>query len=258
MEAKQYKNPPINEALIDLRLQSSQWDWTVPGRVWDQLRTTYDGTADSVPGLSVGAQQNQNNINFNMNGGVGRLFLRNKERTKHLSLSPDGLSIHRTAPYAGWDCLINDVKQVIPCYTEIVPDSKVEHIIVRYINHITIPFNPPDPDEENVQKINMQDWFTQPPFAFEFDKTPVQSTVSQTVFVLDSHTKGVIVIASPGRSDSKSMLWILDIRVEYRPETPINLNDEFYEQAERLHGLEGRIFEEIITDELRRQFNAEQ
>src|SRR5712671_2587044 len=52
VKRRMYRKPPVAEALCELRFApATPWDPTVPPRIWEQLRSEYDGTPVAQPVL---------------------------------------------------------------------------------------------------------------------------------------------------------------------------------------------------------------
>jgi uncharacterized protein (TIGR04255 family) len=48
MNRRTYKKPPIEEALCEFRFVSQEWDLTLPGRLYDEIKDEYPGKPKNI------------------------------------------------------------------------------------------------------------------------------------------------------------------------------------------------------------------
>ena len=128
MEGKQYPNPPITEAVVEiLFLPREDWDWTIPGRLYDRLQPDYPGKRREQIKVEIGGG--------GATSGIGRLLFSSADETRLVGIGPNVLSVHALAPYRGWNELRARFIAVLESYTTLTPPKAVARVSVRYINH---------------------------------------------------------------------------------------------------------------------------
>lgn len=142
MRRRQYKNPPVIEALIEFRFEpSEQWDLTMPGRLHAALREEYPGKPEQTGGVEspIGADPNVQ----------ARLMLDvrlvNADRTRFVSIKRDTMSVHMLAPYQrdegakGWAEFQPRAETALRAWWDTLAPLAVTQVGLRYINRILAP-----------------------------------------------------------------------------------------------------------------------
>src|SRR6266849_583612 len=106
MPPRQYTNPPIEEALCQVRYQHvASWDPTVPGRIYERVRGRYDGTPRLQPEFA---------LNFQVGAPTtiaaplaiaasGRVQFPNASNSRILAVEPNAVTVSVLKPYPGWE-----------------------------------------------------------------------------------------------------------------------------------------------------------
>jgi uncharacterized protein (TIGR04255 family) len=108
-----YKNPPIEEALVEVQFSAVDWDVTMPGRLHEKLKGDYTAkprqqkitTANVVLGAS---EQLPTLSTFE---GFGKSLFPNEDGTRLVGVGQNLVSIHSLRPYEGWQAFRPRVEQ---------------------------------------------------------------------------------------------------------------------------------------------------
>lgn len=148
-QRRRYRNPPIEEALCELRFVPGQeWNLTIPGRLQAELGDAYSGKPREQKALQVGLQVREGKTeNVQVGEGVTRVHLTTESGTRMVGVGPDVTSIHMLRPYhdpddperGGWDEFGPRISTVLDAYWRVVKPQGVSRVGLRYINGIEIP-----------------------------------------------------------------------------------------------------------------------
>ncbi len=237
---KKYASAPIEEALVEFQMVPSvPWNWTVPGRVWSELRNVYDGGAFSglvqVSGAGVAwfgtaltAPQ--------------RVFLGTAGREFLVGLAPDQISVHALRPYRGWETLAPRIPEVLAGYRVVASPAAIRRIVVRYINKIKV-----------ASGTSIVEYLKTGPFLpGVVGEAPSHISAFATRMeapYADGSLLRITVQSQPGGQDA-----LLDIETIAQPLSPISMESAM-DVVELLHAREGSAFEAVITDKLREQID---
>ena len=135
-----YKNPPIEEALVEFRFvqeQTQEWDLTIPGKLHQHpsIKNTYPGKprqqritqATLHPGQPATVHEEL------------RVQLVDQDAKRLISLGPGVLSINALRPYEGWERFRPRIGDALTAYADVAEAKDIVRIGVRYFNNIVIP-----------------------------------------------------------------------------------------------------------------------
>lgn len=236
-----YNNAPIVEALVEFRFGSEQWDWTIPGLVYERVRKDFPEKRQQNV-LEVEMRAEASEIAHNIKGGTARMQFYNKEQTSLIQLGPDLLTVNFLKPYPTWSQFQEVLWRIFDVYLEEAEPESVKRIGVRYINRIEIPEKHPV----------FQDYFR------VFPTIPVVDGISdflmqvQIPFWDDGGILRLIMGSDPNQ-DSETSSFILDL--DFFTSEPIVSIDQVQAWTEKAHSQIERIFESCITDQARELFD---
>ncbi len=238
-----YAYSPIIEVVCEIHFgANSEWDMTIPGLVYEQVR-------DILPKKQ---QVKSISIKFQPNSGTN---LRETERIQFLSedgksfiqVSPHLLAVNHLAPYPSWDVYSLLVKRGYDIYCDITRPTTIERIGLRYINKI--------PFEE--REIDVKKFFNFYPFiGTNLPQQPATFIVGiQTPFADGRDTLKVELTTQLEEQLEKRSL-ILDL--DYTLMQPKHVEpDHVLDWINEAHQHIGTTFEACITDLLREKFDKE-
>lgn len=243
---KRYRNPPIEEALVEFRFTPGQdWDLTIPGKLHEKVKATYPGKPRQQRLLQalVRAEIGQP-PGMSVEEGIGRVQLVDADAHRLLSLGPDALSVNVLRPYDGWEVFKPRIHAALRAYAEVSGVEKISRIGVRYINKVVVPEPNVDPSKY---------FLCAPPVPAGLPSR-VTSFLYRTEHVFDDDVKLMLTFATiAGEPGSSSFL--LDLDVIWEGDSGIGV-DQALQKVDDLHEREGVAFEAVITDHARRVFDA--
>jgi len=237
-----YKNAPITEALIDIRVE-------VPAEFgFEQLQDIKSLVAEDYPreetftmamatisfGSEVQASTQQKKMGLKLwSVGDKQVF----------QARLDGFTFSRLEPYETWERLRDEAKRLWDIYRDFVKPTRITRVAVRYINQLNFPG----------RLIELEDYFkTFPSLTPDLPK----ELRNFGPFVMSLHLaqpdlKGTVVInqasSQPKRPDTLSVILDIDLFVE-RPEVD---NHGLWEFLEKLRERKNLYFEACITNRTR-------
>jgi uncharacterized protein (TIGR04255 family) len=107
MERRRYEKPPIEEAVCDIQFApGTDWDPTLPGRLFEKLKDTYNEKPRQLQIVesqlqSVAAEGSASTLLHHF--GKMRVQLLAEKGTRIVGISQDQLSVHMLRPYTQWE-----------------------------------------------------------------------------------------------------------------------------------------------------------
>ena len=239
-----YKNPPVIEAIIDIRVKvSSAPTFESLARIVEgeeshyptrQLMTTNQLTVDGATGA---ASNNQESIGY-------RYF--SSDKSAVLQARRDGFAFSKLPPYQEWELWQPEGRRLWQRYKSIVNPEGITRVAVRYINRVQI----------NRGNFDLREYFNC------FPEIPDSfGSISGFLMRLELPQHGtdnrVLIlnqgILDEGLTNHVAVLLDFDLskRVRLAPD-----DDAVWSEIESLHSQENRLFEESITDRAREMFDA--
>lgn len=252
MAARKYKRAPIKEALCAFNFTPvSEWNFTVPGKLLSVIQEEYPGEPRNIaiqtilPPVGGGQIPNigfQNEI---------RVQIPSLDNTKIVVVGKDMISLSVLQPYEGWEQFKPRIERVISAYYKVNPPKEVIRIGIRYINHISVP----------QARANAGEYFNVVPEMKSSEDSDV-SVFHLTNFMHRSEyatndavkvivTNAGLITPHPDRSE-----YVLDIDTIW-DETPLQDLAQVMEVVDKLHTMEGGVFEGMITDKARSLFDGD-
>ncbi len=253
-QRRQYKNPPIEEALCQFRFPSGrEWDSTIPSRLQVKLGDEYAGEQKERRVLEVKSQVQEGiPSSLRSNDELTRIHLPTKSGKRLIGVGPDVLSVHMLRPYqnpdkpacGGWEEFSCRIRQALGMYYEVVEPTGVSGIGIRYINKILIP--------EGTVKV--EDYLKCA--LSEVDELPdlVRNFMSHVDYLYEDGVR-LLVSQGPSNAPSGHVCFLLSLDVIWKGIEPV-AQDKALEIVEILRGREREAFEAVITDKTRELFNA--
>ena len=245
MSARNYPNPPIQEALVEFHFaDDGRWNWTYPGRYWGLVRDEYDGEPRSEQTIAIGAQVQAQSVSTQAISGVGRVFLTQTNGRGLLGLAPLRCSVHVTGAYPGWKDFRPRVEHAVDAYRELDPECRVSRISLRYVNRIIIPG----------VALDLTQWFTSSPTLPDGVTQSMNALMSRVETTYEDGARLAITLATIHHDNPNESAFLLDLDLSWTPDTPVPLSDRVYAIVDSLHDRESTAFEAMITDATRGLF----
>lgn len=138
--AEKLKYSPLIEALCEFRfVPSPSWDWTIPGRLYDEIREDFPKRAQ-VDGFTVqfvvGPEKTSAQHPIK---GPERVQMKRADGTAMVQVGPNLLVVNQLYPYTDWSSFRPMITDAYAKHEKIAGPAKVARIGLRYINQIPLP-----------------------------------------------------------------------------------------------------------------------
>lgn len=137
---KPLKNPPLVEAACEFRFDpSSEWDWTIPGRLFDQIGHEFSERSE-FHRLEVRVQQEKGRSEAPpvVETGPDRVQLRRPDGSALVQIGPRLLAVNHLRPYPNWEAFRDLIQRIYRTYIDIAAAKVFSRIGLRYINEIPL------------------------------------------------------------------------------------------------------------------------
>jgi len=239
-----YKNAPIVEAIIDLRVQlQPNIDLAALERVrineegtYPRKNKTITATGEMEVGVRVSASATSEETGFRFLSDDGKRIWQSRR---------DGFTFSQLAPYDCWQSFRDEACRLWNRYRETVQPSDIQRLAVRYINRFDIPG----------RTIDLKQYFlTSPEVSASLPQDLAGFFLQLQLPMDDIRSKALIneTIVPPARDGVVSV--VLDIDLIRHLCVP---QDEtaIWQAFEELRSRKNEVFEACITDEARRLIN---
>lgn len=128
--SRQYKNSPISEAVCEFQFgQDSPWDLTVPGLVYEKVRTTFPKRSQIARvTMSIAANEEEIGPQF---GALPIIRFTREDEKAHIQVAPHLLSVHHLKPYSSWQQFLPLIKDSFEAYREVASPKSIHRIGLR-------------------------------------------------------------------------------------------------------------------------------
>jgi uncharacterized protein (TIGR04255 family) len=138
---EQFKNPPIQEALLDIQVTLS------PDLKLETLKGFHEGLETRFPEMQERVSWEQG---FQIAGAGetqairssrsvdGYLFV-SKSEGKVVQARRDGFTFNKLKPYSNWETFNSEARELWGRYVSLVHPISVQRIALRYLNRISLP-----------------------------------------------------------------------------------------------------------------------
>lgn len=242
--AKQYKNPPIIEALCEFRfIPSQEWDLTIPGLIYEKVKKLFPMREQQL-GIGFKLDKSEKGINYQIEPGPPRIQFFKKNKETLIQLSPNLLSINQLKPYQSWKKFKPMILDSFQKYKEVSNPKDFQRIGLRYINRIDI----------DSVSIEFEKYFN---LSFRIPEKLPQDYNDFFIRIQIPYSGGrdsmIISMSSIDPIKPKSLSMILDL--DYIMHIPSAINFEKVPAwIEEAHSRVEEVFEACITDRTRTLF----
>jgi uncharacterized protein (TIGR04255 family) len=227
---QQLAKPPLVEAVCEFRFDpSDEWDWTVPGRLYDLIKDEYP-RREQVQGFGFSLQVSEGLQPAvpTVQSGLDRVLLSREDGSALVQIGQNQLIINHRLPYPGWQTFSSVIGRILQIYLNLVPSS-FQRVGLRYINQISAPFekrveigslitlDPPIPKEIERPLTNFYQRYElgyDEPVGILVHQTGMQTTPeNEPVLMLDLDF-GSLPNAAPGTAEAEPWLQAAHDRLE--------------------------------------------
>lgn len=237
-------NPPITEALIDIRVKlSSELDVKDIASIFESIKEQYPEKQEQ--------KISEVRIDTKAEGGVAKAFGAKTHGYRYISSDKkqifqarlDGFTLNRLHPYIKWEELRNEAYKLWQLYKNITSPESITRVAVRYINKLNISMPIRD----------FGDYLTAPPTVSEKLPQGVGSFLSRIVLHEPSISANIIITQALEQIVDDVAPIILDIDV-FKLQTKGIEEKDAWETLEKLRNLKNKVFFNSITDNLMEKY----
>ncbi len=246
--SRKYKKSPIIEAICEFQFEeNSEWDFTVPGLVYDRIQKEFP-TRRQAARVTMGIQSNVGNITPQFGAVHLMQFLRRDEKAL-MQIGPHILSINLLHPYSSWTEFLPLIQTGFNEYCDVAKPKDVQRIGLRYINRIEVPD----------QDARLEDCLEFRPFIGPMLPQKLDSFVlgGQIAYENSRDILSLQLASLPGlelSTANPAVILSLDYFLAKPKGVPL---DEALKWIEKAHKNIEDVFEGCITDRLRASFKEE-
>ncbi len=242
VEARQYENPPIEEAVCEFRFApGSEWSPMIQARFLARIADSYDGKPREEPFLLRfdGAEVPEVRQ-------VTRVVIPAESGTWQLSLHPNTLSVNALRPYGGWSEFRTRISDALDVYRKLAEPMGVHRVGIRYINRMVLQGTPSC----------LSRYFRGGPTPVEGLPPNAISILSRVQFLYEDGVTCRLVHSTfdPKQEDHVGLLLDLDLAWTGSESEPREIEDAMA-LVDDLRDRERSAFESVITDKAREVFN---
>ena len=243
MVSRQYKNPPISEAVCEFQFgQDSSWDYAIPGLVYEKVRATFPIRSQATR-VAMGITANQEGLGQQI-GAVPVMRFSSEDGNTLIQVATHLLSVHHLRPYSSWQKFLPLIEDSSTSYCEVANPKSIHRIGLRYVNTIQI----------TDQNIDLEDYFEFRPYVGP--NLPKANGPFMTAMQLpfeDSRDMLNLQLASLAGISSDGATIILDLDYLLVKPEEVGL-DNVFQWVDNAHTTIEEVFEACITDRLRQTF----
>jgi len=249
MARRQYKNPPIEEAVCEIRFAAGpEWDLTFPSRFYESIKDQYPGKPrqQALMEAQLQAAPRVENPMFQLRQESAKLLFPDADERRLVGIGPNVLSVHVLRPYTGWEDFRSRIEEAYVAYRKAADPKAVTRIAVRYINRIVIEGT----------SAELDDYFTVSP------QLPPTLALSMAVFlnrvesVFDDEPIRLTTTFGSADAPDQNLAFLLDLDVTRDWSPGILPLQELLSQIDELRRRERDAFEATITNRTREVFDA--
>jgi len=132
-------SPPVIEALCEFRfVPTEDWDWTLPGRIYERVKGDFPERADvHAKALRVPVEAGQG-TSLEVLESLERVQLKRSDGTAMVQVGANLLVVNQLRPYNGWEQLRSLIARIYSEYGTLSGQTHLARIGLRYINQIDV------------------------------------------------------------------------------------------------------------------------
>ncbi len=136
-----FPNPPITEALIDIRVDlPKETNLEKLLLLQDEIRNRFPYKEEKITWETGFQLQDKGEPQiFKHAAEINGYLFRSTDKTKIVQSRMDGFTFNKLKPYQNWDVFCEEAKELWNRYLEIAKPKNTTRLALRYINQIDIP-----------------------------------------------------------------------------------------------------------------------
>jgi len=240
-----YKNAPIKEAMLDLRLEShTEITQERLLEFHEAIKLEYPVKTTRQHVELRGSLDVEGEVGATAKRAFGGYFFHNAGNTDIVGVRVDGFSFSRLAPYQTWDSMSKEAGRLWAAFRSIIGESVSTRVALRFINQLDIPS----------RIVDFKDYLTTSPEVGSALPQGISGYMMQLQIPqgsIDGHEAMLILnqaMVPPPNDETVSIILDIDVFVE-----GLNISDDtkLWPLIESLRDRKNAIFEGCITDKTR-------
>ena len=241
-----FKNPPIREALIDIRAElGSEITISDLEKLHEEIKITYPKKRTRHRWEGVIEFKNQEVPRTESKAlGPDGFFFWSADDKQAVQYRIDGFTFNRLRPYEDWNAMRSEAKPLWELYSTMIRPLQITRLALRYINSIDIPG----------KSFLLEDYFTAPPEAPKGVSQIIEQFLSRIAIGLpDLDAKAIVTLTSQPATGPNVSSILLDIDVSRQVRLPADSPD-IWSILSQLRDLKNDIFDKSLTEKTKELF----
>ena len=246
-ERRTYNKPPIEEAVCEFRFRKDNWNPTIPGRLFEEIKERYSALPRELKKYQTQFTTGPDNpASVDVRELPSLIRFSTPDEHRVISIVPRLLSVSMRKPYSNWEEFKSQILEAFEKHRGVTGADEVLRVGIRYINKILI--GQPPVDLQHYFKCAPQDLSE-----LEDDNLPsgLGSVLSRQEYTFKDLTRMTCTFAST-EAPQGFVGVLLDIDVYWQSED--SGSPDVAELIEQLRLRERVAFEASITDACRKYF----
>lgn len=247
MERRQYRNPPIEEAICEIRfVPGPVAEFTAPARFYESIRNAYPGDPRHQQLMAAELLSRPAGSQMSVRPEGVKILFPDQDGRRLVGLGQHVLSVHVLRPYPGWEEFSRRIATAFQAYQTAAAPAGVRRIAVRYINRIEI----------RSETVRLGEYLTVAPRLPDGVLANIRTFVTRLESLYEDQPIQLILTianAEPSAPGTAALLMDIDVFQEWSSD-PLPLG-EVLGVVEELKRREREAFEALITDSSRELFD---
>ncbi len=231
-------------------MPSAEWDPTVPGLLYQSLKTDYPARPRSQNVVEAGVQlpddAGDGGASFQFRHNRSRVQFRSEDEKRIVGVGEDVLSVHVLRPYSSWEQFREQIQSAVSAYDDVAKPVGIARIGVRYINRIVV----------DAEVVELSEYFTSPPNPPATLPQNLRSFLVRMDAAYEREPFRLVTTFASNDAAEGQTAFILDIDVIGEWPDPLDVGDAMG-IIDNLRAKERSGFEALITDKARGLFDAD-
>lgn len=133
-----YQAPPLVEALCEFQFSGGEWDWTIPGLLFEQIKDDFS-IRRQTPELAFEIHASDGFVNQRVQQGPGRMQFHRPDESALIQVAPQLLVVNHLQPYPHWGDFRSLILNTLTKYVGVATPQGFSRIGLRYVNRIDTP-----------------------------------------------------------------------------------------------------------------------
>ena len=250
MRRRIYKNPPIEEALCEFHFVNDvEWDPMSVFFFHKEIADSYPETPTRLKSAETTpyTQGNQLRQTYFLDQKSARIQFSDVYKKNLVSIGQNVVSVHMLRPYQTWELFSARIEEILNKYDSTIPCKGIRRIGLRYINKIGI---------DHDGGVNLQQYFLAIPMLPPGISAGITGFFDRTELIYDDVPIKLTIVFADTDFQINRATFLLDLDLTWEfGDHPIRV-DQAMKKVEILRERERNIFEGMITNKLRKIFDA--